>query len=259
VGTASGTILSVRNDGLVEVNSTTQGFLPPRMTTSQREQISNPAVGSIIYNTTTNCLETKTSSGWIAIRTIDYPSVLIGAQYWMEKNLDVTTYNNGDVIPYVPDATAWGNLTSGAWCYYNNDPSSGYGKLYNWYAAADVRGLCPAGWHVPTDAEWAALETSLGGASIAGGKLKVAGVSRWASPNIGATNSSYFSALPGGLRQSSGTTFGSLGNVGYWWSATQSGVSVTSGWSRSLYFDAADISGNEYSKKSGFSVRCLRD
>ncbi|MBM2817187.1 MAG: hypothetical protein HW421_3949 [Ignavibacteria bacterium] len=188
----------------------------------------------------------------------NFESVTIGTQVWMSKNLDVSTYRNGEAIPHVTDQTAWGNLTTGAWCYYNNDANNGttYGKLYNWYAVNDPRGLAPAGWHVPSDAEWTTLTTYLGGESVAGGKLKETGTAHWNSPNTGATNESGFSALPGGWRSNYGAFF-YVGNYGYWWSATES--DGTNAWLRDLGFDSADIYRDGYSKGDGFSVRCLRD
>ena len=101
-------------------------------------------------------------------------TVTIGNQVWTSKNLDVSTYRNGDAIPQVQDANAWENLTTGAWCYYDNDASNGtkYGKLYNWYAVNDPRGLAPKGYHIPTDAEWTQLSDYLGGESKAGTKMK---------------------------------------------------------------------------------------
>jgi len=131
-------------------------------------------------------------------------SVQIGNQTWTLKNLDVSTYRNGDPIPQVQDNTAWANLSTGAWCYYLNNTANGtiYGKLYNWYAVNDPRGLAPNGYHIPTDAEWTTLTTYLGGSTLAGGKMKEAGSSHWLSPNTGATNSSGFKGLPGGFRYS---------------------------------------------------------
>jgi uncharacterized protein (TIGR02145 family) len=137
----------------------------------------------------------------------------------MENNLEVTNYRNGDIIPYVSDPTAWAGLTTGAWCYYKNDLKSGYGKLYNWYAVNDIRGLAPAGWHVPTDAEWTTLTTFLGGVSVAGGKMKTTGTKSWKTPNTAATNSSGFSGLPGGYCSNAGTFF-NVDYFGYWWSST---------------------------------------
>ena len=112
-------------------------------------------------------------------------SIKIGNQVWATTNLNVTTYSNGDPIPEVKDPSEWKTLTTGAWCYYNNDPANGtkYGKLYNWYAVHDPRGLAPAGFHIPSDAEWTTLITYLGGESVAGGKLKQAGMYNWISPN----------------------------------------------------------------------------
>ena len=250
------------NSAMLDIKSTTKGFLPPRMTTAQRDAIVSPASGLVIFNTTTNSLEYKSSTGWVSLTTataVNYPSVLIGAQYWMAQNLEVTTYRNGDPIPYVTDATAWAALTTGAtgaWCYYNNDPANGslYGKLYNWYAVNDSRGLAPTGWHVPTDVEWTTLETTLGGA--AGDKMKVAGTTRWAAPNTGADNSSGFASLPGGGRGSNGA-FGDVGTNGNWWSSTV--VGSTEAFIRNLNSGNGNVSRNPYTKTYGFSVRCLRD
>ena len=140
-------------------------------------------------------------------------TVKIGNQKWTTKNLEVTKYRNGDEIPYVEDATEWAKLTTGAWCYYQNKTSNGtiYGKLYNLFAVMDKRGLAPQGFHIPTDAEWTILSDFLGGTDIAGGKLKEKGIVHWKSPNTGATNSSGFTAVPGGYRYSGGN-FGFLGN-----------------------------------------------
>ena len=182
----------------------------------------------------------------------------IATQRWMDKNLEGVTYRNGDVIPQVTDATTWAALTTGAWCYYNNDPANGaiYGKLYNWYAVNDPRGLAPQGWHIPTDAEWTTFSNSLGGESISGDKMKTTGTSRWNSPNTGATNESGFAGLPGGYRSPSGT-FYYVGNYGYWWSATQ--YYSTYAWYRRLYYNNGYLYRNFDNKEIGFSVRCLKD
>jgi len=244
----------------LDVTSTTQGLLPPRMTTAQRDAIVSPATGLVIFNTSTNSLETKNSSGWVSLSSsfVALPTIVIGTQQWMEKNLEVVTYRNGNIIPQVTDPTAWAALTSGAWCYYNNDVANGaiYGKLYNWYAVNDPRGLAPTGWHVPTDAEWTTLETTLGGTAVAGGKMKTTGITRWTTPNTGATNESGFAGLPGGSRFSDGA-FGSVGNNGCWWSS--SGNSTASAWFRYLDYGNGTITRNSAIKRYGFSVRCLRD
>jgi uncharacterized protein (TIGR02145 family) len=186
-----------------------------------------------------------------------YTYVTICKQQWMEQNLDVTTYRDGTVIPYVDNATAWNGLTTGAWCYYNNDPANGaiYGKLYNWYAVNDSRGLAPQGWHIPTDAEWTTLGNLLGGNSAAGGKMKTTGTTRWTTPNTSATNESGYAGLPGGLRDYNGS-FSNVGDDGYWWSAT---VKSADAWCRNLYYTDGNLYRIYHSMKSGFSVRCLRD
>ena len=190
------------------------------------------------------------------------PSVKIGSQVWTNKNLDVTTYRNGDPIPQVTDATAWANLTTGAWCYYNNDAANGaiYGKLYNWYAVNDARGLAPAGWHVPTDAEWSTLGTYLGGNNVAGGKMKTIGTDRWNSPNTGAANSSGFNGLPASYRLgggSGGAFGGNLGNGITLWSATES--NATSSIYRYIDYNSGILGSWELNKAFGFSVRLIKD
>ena len=185
-------------------------------------------------------------------------TVTIGTQVWTSKNLNVSTYRNGDVIPQVQDQEAWANLTTGAWCYYGNDASNGtkYGKLYNWYAVNDPRGLAPQGWHVPSDAEWTILETALGGSLVAGGEMKEAGTLNWTTPNTGGNNNSGFAGLPGGFRYYNGSFF-FVGNSGYWWSSKEN--SSTGAWFRYLYYSYGIIYRNFFSKRYGFSVRCLRD
>ena len=183
-------------------------------------------------------------------------NVTIGTQVWTSKNLNVSTYRNGDVIPQVQDANAWKNLTTGAWCYYDNDASNGtkYGKLYNWYAVNDPRGLAPNGYHIPTDEEWTKLTDYLGGESEAGKKMK--STSGW-KDNGNETNSSGFSGLPGGYRGYNGTLF-NIDNYGHWWSSAKYGTKNLA-WYRSLYYGDGIVDRSYYVKRSGFSVRCLRD
>ena len=154
------------------------------------------------------------------------------SEVWMTKNLDVSTYRNGDTIPQVTDDKQWASLSTGAWCYYNNDSARGkiYGKLYNFYAVRDPRGLAPTGYHMPSDAEWTSLETSLEtflGLSHPGDALKEAGTKNWHSPNSGATNSSGFSGLPGGSRTYLGN-FEDIGTSGKWWRTNKDDTSFSS-------------------------------
>jgi uncharacterized protein (TIGR02145 family) len=188
----------------------------------------------------------------------NFETVTIGTQVWMTKNLDVDHYRNGDSIPQVTDPTQWKNLTTGAWCNYNNSDSLGkiYGKLYNWNALNDPRGLAPNGYHVPSDAEWTILSTYLGGESIAGGKMKETGTSHWKSPNTGATNSSGFSGLPGGCHVSNGS-YGDVRLQGYWWSATED--DAIDAWCIYLSYNNTLKYTIRNFKVSGFSVRCVKD
>jgi uncharacterized protein (TIGR02145 family) len=189
-----------------------------------------------------------------------YNTVTIGTQIWMTSNLNTTKYSDGTAIPNVTVDTIWAALTTGAYCDYANTPdnSTTYGRLYNWYVAASTnpKNVCPTGWHVPSDAEWSALTTYLGGESTSGGKLKETGITHWLSPNTGATNETGFSALPGGYRVFKGT-FDYIWNVGYWWSATEANASYA--WYRYVAFVYSSVDMNNYNKGNGFSVRCLRD
>jgi uncharacterized protein (TIGR02145 family) len=187
-----------------------------------------------------------------------YHTVTIGTQVWMVENLKTTKYNNGTAIPLVTDGTAWGNLTTPGYCWSNNDAGTykaTYGALYNWYAVNTGK-LAPTGWHVPTDSEWTVLTTYLGGDNGAGGPMKETGTTHWISPNTGATNSSGFSALPGGCRNYYGV-FTDFGDYGYWWSATAS--DATYSLYRSMFFDGASVDRNYNLDVYGFSVRCVRD
>jgi len=197
-----------------------------------------------------------------------YNVVSIGNQCWMQENLKTTHYKNGVAIP-----TQWTSTSSGACADYGNDPANTtvYGKLYNWYAVADPNGLCPTGWHEPEDWEWNVLvktiessaDTTCNNCSqsqTAGGAMKEIGLTHWASPNTGATNSSGFTGLPGGYRSSSGT-YTNIGYYGSWWSATNATQSSTpNAYLRYLYcFNSYVGSYGNVSKGYGFSVRCVRD
>jgi uncharacterized protein (TIGR02145 family) len=267
---------SANASAMLDVSSTTKGFLPPRMTGAQRATITSPAQGLMIYCTDCGSSgEPQYYDGtqWKKLidgtATLPPPTeVVIGTQTWEIKNLDVTTYSDGTVIPEVSDPTQWAALTTGAWCYYNNTTANGttYGKLYNWYAVAGIwdeasktdatlrKKLAPTGWHVPTDAEWTTLTTTLGGTSVAGGKMKA--TTLWNSPNTDATNSSGFTGLPGGYRGNNGS-FGTIGNDGLWWSSSEYDTAYA--WLRNLSYNSGSAGRVGIIKTFGFSVRYLRD
>lgn len=189
---------------------------------------------------------------------INSQSIKIGTQTWTTKNLDVSIFRNGDAIPQAKTDEEWeaaGDDKQPAWCYYENNTANGtkYGKLYNWYAVVDARGLAPAGYHIPTDEEWTVLSTFLGGEDVAGKKMKSS--SSWASQGNG-TNSSGFMGLPGGCRYSNGS-FSTVGSYGSWWSASEN--DATNAWNRLLYVYNSDLFRYSYYKSVGESGRCVRD
>lgn len=263
---------------VLDVTSTNKGLLPPRMTYAQRNAISNPAAGLIIW--CSDCLPkgelqvyngtewTNLTGGAAAVNYVQLPSVTVGTQIWTLKNLDVANYKNGDPIPKVTDNTQWANLSTPAWCWYNNDSATyaaTYGRLYNWYAVTDPRGLCPTGWHVPTDNEWftmvkfidpSAVLTSGGEqSSTAGGALK--STTGWSSSNVGATNSTGFTLLPAGTRNAVSGAFASVGFWTHLWTTTNTIVSNPFAWLAGTATAAIQKGG--YSYTWGFSVRCIRD
>jgi uncharacterized protein (TIGR02145 family) len=306
--TAMAQSVAISDDGsvadgsaILEVKSTTKGFLLPRMDKEQRDAITGAVAGLQIWCTDcgpTGAIEVYTNSlEWSNETALimglqaqlddlqaqidakgsgtgggDLSSVTIGDQEWTTKNLEVSTYRDGTVIPEVTDATEWKNLKTGAWCYYDNDSVNGttYGKLYNWYAVMGIttvedatpteaqiearKQFAPAGWHVPSDAEWTTLTTFLG--DNAGGKMKEIGDTHWGGSNTAATNSSGFTGLPGGYRNSNGS-FSTIGNNGNWWSSTE--YDTTNAWFRYLYYYNGNVYRYYNNKTFGFSVRCLRD
>lgn len=193
-----------------------------------------------------------------------YKIIVIGTQTWMAENLKTTKYRNGNLIGTTTPATLdISNVTTYPapkyqWAYADNESNvTTYGRLYTWYAATDSRNVCPTGWHVPTDSEWTTLTTYLGNANVAGGKLKEAGTSHWPSPNTGATNSSGFTALPGGYRYSG--SFVNIGGYGYWWSSTESENNPYTAWYRTMAYDLSSAHGLSCGKSYGSSVRCVKD
>jgi uncharacterized protein (TIGR02145 family) len=189
-----------------------------------------------------------------------YKTVKIGQQIWMSENLKVTKLNDGTDIPLVTDGNAWGILTTAAYCWYNNDYNTYgkvYGALYNWWSVGTGK-LCPEGWHIPTNQELVTLTDYLGGQSVAGGKLKEAGIKHWFSPNYGATNETGFTALPGGIRGWDGT-YVVVGNYGCWWSSSEYVDWPILAHIMIMYDYIGDALLTQDSKEHGYSVRCLQD
>jgi uncharacterized protein (TIGR02145 family) len=212
-----------------------------------------------------------------------YPIVAIDDKCWMAADLKTSRYPNGDAIPYIDDNATWvalaDNNTDDAYSFYGDSDNDGnvdiaypdYGALYSYSAAIGDnwsrdnsatnseggQGICPDGWHLPTDAEWTTLTTFLGGTSVAGGKMKEAGTTHWHSPNTDATNSSGFTALPSGDRNSDDGTFYNIGYYGYWWGGTEG--SSSNAYLRQLNYNNANANRLNVNKSFGFCVRCIRD
>ena len=225
--------------------------------------------------------------GDLTQENVTYMEVTIGKQIWMSENLFIDKFRNGELIPEAKTEEEWklaGINKQPAWCYYDNDTSNGslYGKLYNWYAVNDPRGLAPKGWHIPSDGEWTALTNSLGGTYSAGKKLKskkfiddghkyyvsddaqgfkfvdgsqIISKENW-KVKANCNNESGFSGLPGGIRNKDGQ-FYNIGPVGHWWSSTDKGT--TTAWCRSIQNDDDYLLVNYIEENYGLSVRCIKD
>jgi uncharacterized protein (TIGR02145 family) len=237
---------------------------------------------TVIYTvtpSTNNCIGTPfTITVTVNPPATPLQNVTIGTQIWCSTNLDVTTYRDGTPIPQVTDPTQLNNLTTGAWCYYNNDPANGaiYGKLYNWYAVAGIHNaaslndsslrkkLAPWGWHIPTKEELNTLTIFLGGPSVAGGKMKEIGTAHWNSPNTGANNESNFTGLPGGYydANSANSSFIDKNTSGYWWSSSVAPPVQIIGyaWSIILTSNSNGVTISELNRApDGLSVRLVKD
>ncbi len=187
-----------------------------------------------------------------------YNTVTIGTQIWMIDNLRALHYNNGDTIQNLTDDSQWAGTASGAYCWYGNEETqhkSIYGALYNYYAVADIRNICPADWRVPALADWNILQSYLGGNTVAGGKMKEAGNTHWYAPNDGANNESNFLALPGGDRVPTGP-FELIGQLAEFWSLTDPTASTAYVFFQS--FETGQLYSNQFDKKFGLSVRCIK-
>jgi len=266
------------NSAMLDVKSTTKGILIPRMTSTEIGAIINPANGLQAFNTDNGKVyvfvfsdnawkELSYGTGTITPTFVcgnpifdirdgkSYTTILIGSQCWFAQNLNIGARIDGSV-----DQSNNGIIEK--FCYDNLEINCNvYGGLYQWnemmqYITTEgVQGICPTGWHIPTDAEWTTLIDYLGGENVAGSKLKETGTSHWNSPNE-ATNESGFTALPGGNRYSYGA-FGNIGSSGYWRSSTQ--YNTSNAWYRNMDYDYDGVYTYNGSKVSGFSVRCVKD
>lgn len=187
-----------------------------------------------------------------------YQTVKIGNQWWMAENLKAIRYRNGESIPNVTDNGTWAGIATGARCDYANNETNVavYGRLYNWPAVHDLRNIAPAGWHVPSDAEWQTLIDHLGGQDVAGGKMKEAGTAHWTPYNVDATNESGFTGLPGGARLYDGA-YTDMGGCGLFWSTTAYDDSYA--WFVSLGYAGTSVLRDYNNKPLGYSIRCVRD
>jgi len=279
--------VSVSSDGssaspgaMLEVKSTDKGFLPPRMTTAQRDAISPPVEGLMIYNTDQKALNIFDGTSWTSLYSfvcglsmIDtrdmkvYKTVQIGTQCWMAQNLNVGARKNGNVDHSDNDILE-------KYCYGDAESNCGlYGGLYQWdemmqYVTTEgTKGICPDGWHIPSDSDWCILATFLASQIIdcaylyydnndAGGQMKE--TTTWRAPNSGASNSSGFTGLPGGYRAYYGLQYAEMYNHGLWWSSTQyTDPDYSMYWD--LYHSAEGVARYASLKADGLSVRCLKD
>jgi len=190
-----------------------------------------------------------------------YKTIVIGTQTWMAENLKTTKYRNGDPIEQIPDETAWSDLSTSAYCWYNNDGATykaTYGALYNWHAISDARNICPTGWHIPTDDEWTILIDYLGGLEIAGGKMKQTGTLNWTDPNTDATNEGGFNAVPCSYRNIYGVfSTGAFLKNAYWWS--NSSINDINSWYYGVSYNSGSSTRVAFAKNAAFSVRCIKD
>ena len=269
----------------LDISSTTRGFLPPRMTSSEMNAIPSPPEGLTVYNTTIKSLCWFDGSSWIMGNNKDgqscgsvsyagqnYNTVVIGWQCWFKENLNIGT-------AILSSQNQTDNNVIEKYCYDNDVANCNvYGGLYQWSELMNYtsisntnpsgrQGICPIGWHVPSDAEFCQMETYLDATvncgntgnigTDVGGKLKEAGTSHWASPNTGATNSSGFTALPGGAW---------VNDPGYFFNRTLEGIFLTSSgewydliWRHGLYYANAQVSRLTRDDLRAYSARCCKD
>jgi uncharacterized protein (TIGR02145 family) len=268
--TTDGTGTGAFSSNISGLTSNTTYYLRAYATNSQGTAYGNEITFTTVLNPPINIPGPNVTD----IEGNTYQSVTNCGLTFTKKNLNVSKYTDGTPIPQVTDQTQWRNLTTGAWCYYNNDPSNEavYGKLYNWYAVVGIydaasagnaalrKKLAPAGWHIPTEGDWIQIRDCLGGYEVAGGKMKSTGIFQsgtglWYSPNLAATNESGFTGLPGGYRLYD-DNFRHIGHRGFWWSTSENPTNASI-----LILDNTNCGAyipNEI-KKNGLSVRCVKD
>ena len=239
--------------GVITLDSQSQQTTPKsQQTTSKTQQ-----TGTKPKQTTSKPKQTTSNTSTGQNKNIPDPAtVKIGSQTWAKANLNVSTFRNGDTIPEAKSNDEWkaaGDGKKPAWCYYNNDPANGlkHGKLYNWYAVNDPRGLTPKGWTLPSDADWRQLTSSLGGQGAAGGKIK--STSGWQDGNNG-TNETGFNGLPAGYRIENGA-FMNIWNNAIWWTTTEN--NSLSAFDFYLVLRNS-LNRSDSPKQRGSSVRCLK-
>lgn len=193
-----------------------------------------------------------------------YPVLYIDTQIWMGVNLGTTKFDDGTEIPLVRDTMAWATLSTPAYCWYNNDSISNKqvnGAIYNWFAIDTAsnggKNVCPSGWHVPSNEEWAAMVEYLGGQGVAGGKIKETGTEHWNSPNTRATNETGFTAPGAGWFASGAYIFVDQKVYTCYWTSTN--YNTADAYYRELDYNAAGLSPYPWHKVAGFSVRCIKD
>ena len=216
-------------------------------------------VTNIPVPATSSSIAFNTNLSYGIVKDIDgnsYKTININGEEWMAENLKVTRYNDSTPIPYVSDSVAWINLLDAGYCMYNNNPVNKdlYGLLYNYYVI-NTKNVCPKGWHIPSDEEWINLTNGLGTSVIAGGKMKEAGDGHWIGLNDLTTNSSGFTALPGGVRDYDGVMIGQR-YMGYWWTTLEQSSDFA--YVRFLHNDA-HCEKSYILKNYGISIRCLKD
>jgi uncharacterized protein (TIGR02145 family) len=252
IGHSGGSISDQTSSRSVQTNPTSNQTSSKSVQTKKK----TPQTGTKSAQTKSKSIQ-KSSKSEPDKKNKSVGTVRIGTQTWAIANLNVITFRNGDSIPEARSNKEWvAACESGkpAWCYYNNDPAIGlkYGKLYNWYAVNDPRGLAPVGWTLSSDADWAKLINYLGGQGVAGSKMK--STSGWSEGNIG-TNETGFTGFPGGYRVENGA-FLNLGSIGTWWSSAES--NALSAIDHYLA-QSNSISRSSSPKQRGESVRCLRE